>query len=372
MTFDQPYGHTPLEKAFGGDVYGVGYDAARAGRRPVRLGVVGAGGVAQSKYFPAVARLRMIWEPIQIAAFAEVRRDHAEKIQAIYGGTAYPNIESMLRNESLDGVLVLSPDALHAEHAHACIARGLAVLVEKPITRSLADAVALCRAADAAGVPLLTVANKRFSPPYQRAKRLIEDGRISAPALLAGKFNLGYRDVDLFEAGTIHLFDLARFFMGDVRSVSAAGVNAFGSAYPVDNAAITLRFASGAVGSLISSASALSFKPWERVEIYGDHAWIAVDDQHTLTLYDSETGGAQSWQPAIPNTLWFDEEFGGYMGLVAHFAQVIRGVEAPLVTGWDGCRAFEVLRAVQMAIRFGAWIDLPLDAEAADMAAERQ
>jgi predicted dehydrogenase len=230
MTFDQPYGHTPLEKAFGGDVYGVGYDAARAGRRPVRLGVVGAGGVAQSKYFPAVARLRMIWEPIQIAAFAEVRRDHAEKIQAIYGGTAYPNIESMLRNESLDGVLVLSPDALHAEHAHACIARGLAVLVEKPITRSLADAVALCRAADAAGVPLLTVANKRFSPPYQRAKRL----------------------------------------------------------------------------------------------------------------------------------------------LVAHFAQVIRGVEAPLVTGWDGCRAFEVLRAVQMAIRFGAWIDLPLDAEAADMAAERQ
>jgi predicted dehydrogenase len=311
----------------------------------------------------------MIWEPIQIAAFADPRRDHAEKIQAVYGGVAYPDIESMLRNEQLDGVLVLSPDALHAEHAHACIARGLPVLVEKPITRNLAEAVALCQAADAAGVPLLTVANKRFSPPYARAKAIIAQRRIGAPALMVGKFNLGYADVDLFEAGTIHLFDLARFFMGDVAAVSAAGVNAFGSAYPVDNAAITLRFASGAVGSLTTSASALSFKPWERVEIYGNHAWIAVEDQHTVTLYEGESVGAQTWQPVIPNTLLFDEEFGGYMGLVAHFAQVIRGIERPLVTGWDGCRAFEVLRAVQMALNTGEWVTLPLDPVSADMAA---
>jgi predicted dehydrogenase len=71
----------------------------------------------------------------------------------------------------------------------------------------------------------------------------------------------------------------------------------------------------------------------------------------------------------IPNTLLFDEEFGGYMGLVAHFAQVIRGIERPLVTGWDGCRAFEVLRAVQMALNTGEWVTLPLDPVSADMAA---
>ena len=74
--FNDTYGHTSYHKAFDqSDVYGIGYDADRASRKPLRLGLIGAGGVAQSKYFPAVARLRMIWEPIEIAAFAEPRED---------------------------------------------------------------------------------------------------------------------------------------------------------------------------------------------------------------------------------------------------------------------------------------------------------
>ncbi len=350
MKFDDTYGHTPVDKAFHGDVYGVGYDAERAARPPIRLGVIGAGGVAQSKYFPAVARLRMIWEPIEIAAFAEPREDHGRKVAAIYGGRWYADYQAMLAREALDGVLVLSPDTLHREHTLACLEAGRPVLVEKPIARSLADAEAMCRAADARGLVLMTVANKRFSPPYRRAKALIERSAVANPALLVGKFNLGYDYVDLFESGTIHLFDLALYLMGAVAAVSAAGVNRCGGSYPVDNAAITLQFGSGAVGSLTTSASALSLKPWERVEVYGDHAWLAVEDQYELILYDSETEGAQSWRPVVPNTLLFDEEFGGYMGIVENFAQAIRGAQAPLVTGWDGCRAYELLTAVQIAL----------------------
>src|SRR5262249_16670642 len=118
LTFDDTYGHTPVDKAFEkGDVYGVGYDEARAVRRPIRLGVIGAAGGAQSKFFPAVARLRMLWEPVEIAAFAEPREDHARKIQSIYGGRRYADYQTMLAREAnaLDGVLVLSPNDLHAE-----------------------------------------------------------------------------------------------------------------------------------------------------------------------------------------------------------------------------------------------------------------
>src|SRR5260221_8435926 len=120
--FDHTYGHTPFHKAFEqGDVYGIGYDEQRAARANVRLGIIGAGGVAQSKYFPSVARLRMTWEPIEIAAFAEPREEHAAKVQAIYGGNAYADYHDMLANEELDGVLILGPDNLHAEHAIACL-----------------------------------------------------------------------------------------------------------------------------------------------------------------------------------------------------------------------------------------------------------
>lgn len=364
---EDTYGHTSFHKALKQlDVYGIGHDPERASRKPIRLGIIGAGGVAQSKYFPAVARLRIIWEPVEIVAFAEPREDHARKVQSVYGGRWYADHEQMLKQEDLHGVLVLGPDDVHMAHTLAALEAGCHVLVEKPIARSLADAERMCQAADMRQLTLMTVANKRYSPPYRRAHQLIT-GILHDPALFVGKFNLGYDYVDLFESGTIHLFDLARYLMGDVRVVQAMAVNKYGMnrrRYPVDNAVMIFEFTSGAVGSLTTSSSALSFKPWERVEIYGNHAWLAVEDQHELILYDSETGGAKSWRTVVPNTLLFDEEFGGYMGIVENFAQVIRGEEAPLVTGWDGYHAFALLAASQLALIRRATVELPIAGDA--------
>ena len=158
--------------------------------------------------------------------------------------------------------------------------------------------------------------------------------------------------------------------MGNVRTVRAVGVDKYGRnrrGYPLDNAVCQLEFASGAVGAIYTSASALSLKPWERVEVYGDHAWLAVEDQYKLILYDSEEGPAKFWIPIMPNTLLFDEEFGGFMGLIENFCQAIRGVEAPLVTGWDGHRAYELNVATHLSMaRRGEVISLPLDPAAAD------
>jgi predicted dehydrogenase len=276
----------------------------------------------------------------------------------------------MLDQEKLDGVIVSSPDAFHAEHTVACLERGIPVLVEKPIARSLVDAIRMCRLADERGVPLMTVANKRYSPPYRRAHKVIVEGPVSNPAMLVGKFNLGYDYVDLLEAGTIHLFDIARYLMGDVSEVSCAGANRYhhsSRSYPIDHAICTVGFASGAIGSLYTCSTALSLKPWERVEVYGEHAWLDVDDQYRLTLHDSETGPSKYWTPIIPNTLIFDEEFGGFMGMIENFLQVIRGEEKPLVTGWDGYRAYELVAASQISLgRHGEAIRLPLDPADAD------
>jgi predicted dehydrogenase len=366
---ENTYGHTPLRKAFDGDVYGVGYDPKRASRRQIRLAIIGAGGVAQSKYFPAVARLRMIWEPVAIVAFATRNDEQARKIESTYCTRYYPDYRRMLEQEEIDGVLVLGPDELHAVHAIAALESGRHVLVEKPIARSLVEAQRMCRLAEERGLRMMTVANKRYSPPYRRAKLLIESGALADPAMFVGKFNLGYTYVDLFESGAIHLFDLARYLMGEVAAVNCIGVNKYAGnrrKYPIDNAVATFEFTSGAVGSLCTSASALSLKPWERVEVYGNHAWLAVEDQRDLLVYRSEEGPEERWSPVVPNTLLFDEEFGGFMGILENFAQAIRREEEPLVTGWDGYRAYELNVACHLSLARKARVSLPLEPSSAD------
>jgi len=367
---EDTYAHSPIKKMFErGDVYGVGYDEERAARKPLRLAIIGAGGVAVSKHIPAIMRLKTIWEPVELVAICRRNERVGKHIAKMYGCRWYMEYAELLKHEQIDGALVLSNDEFHAEHSIACIEKGIAVLVEKPITRSLVDSEKMCCLADKKKVPLMTVSNKRYSPPYFRAKKFVEKGPVNNPAMLVGKFNLGYDYVHLLEQGTIHLYDITRYLMGDVESVSAIACNKYKRnklTYPIDNAIAAFKFSSGAIGSLYTSATALSLKPWERVEVYANKTWLAVEDQCELILYDSEEGPAKSWRPVVPNTLIFDEEFGGFMGLIENFLQVIRGADKPLVTGWDGHKAYELNVATHLSLSRNETVSLPLEPEPAD------
>src|SRR5262249_49102150 len=210
----------------------------------------------------------------------------------------------------------------------------------------------LCALAESRGVLLACVANKRFSPPYAMAQALVRDGRLkSPPTVFSGKFTLGYPYVDLLEGGTIHLLDLALWFMGPAARLSALGT--FGREGRLESAVATIAFASGAIGSVVTSAAAMSFKPWERVEIIGRNAMLGVEDQLELVLHDEETGPSQSWRPAIPNTLLFDESFGGYAGLLENVLDAIRGRTKLSATGRDGAAAVALVEAIQQSIASG-------------------
>lgn len=354
------YGHSPIHKMFDqADVYGIGYDEARAAKKPVRLAIIGCGGVAQSKHIPAIMRLGTIWEPVTLVGVSVRSEAQGRKVERLYRTPWYADYRRMLDEVKPDGALVLGPDDMHHEFAMECFRRGIHVLVEKPITRDLSQARDLCETADRLGLTLMTVSNKRYSPPYLRAKAALPP----RPAAFMGKFNLGYDYVDILEGGTVHLFDLARYFMGDVAAVQAVATHHYEfnrRDYDFDNACINLEFTSGAVGNIFTSSTALSLKPWERVEIYGEKSWLAVEDQRRLIVNDSEEGPSKVFEPVFPNTLLFDEEFGGFMGLIENFAECIRGAAQPLVTGWDGLRACELVEATHRSIREHARIQLPL------------
>lgn len=341
-----------------GDVYRVEFDAERAARTPVRVAVLGAGGVAQSKYLPAIAQLRTRWEPVELVAMSTLDDRTAQKLSSLWSVPVYTDSASLLREHAPDAVLVTSSDDAHAELTLAAFEAGAHVLVEKPIAASLEQAGTMCRAAKAAGRILVTTCNKRYSPPYAEAHRLLETGAVPRPALFSAKFTLGYDYVDLLASGTVHMFDLARHLMGDVRRLAAV------SARTADaNIVVTLEFTSGGVGSVVTSAAALSLHPWERVEIFGKNAWLRVDDQSTLTLFAGEYEPAHVWSPVVPNTLLSAEEWGGYVGMLEAFLAGVRD-GATGVAATDGYRALELVVATRLSLARRTSVDLPLDGDA--------
>jgi predicted dehydrogenase len=352
------FGHTAFEAAIEqGDVYGIRPDERRAGKRLLKVGLAGCGGVAQAKWLPAIRYLQTRSEPVAIAGVADPDAATRNKVGALYAAPAYASLDEMLRQARPDLVLVLSFDDSHAAVARAALAAGIPALVEKPLSRSLAEAEALCEFAAERRVMLASVANKRFSPPYALAQALVREGRLkSAPTVFSGKFTLGYPYVDILESGTIHMLDLALWFMGPLVRVHAFG--RFDANGRLESAVVNMAFASGAIGSIVTSAAALSFKPWERVEIVGRNAMLAVEDQWELVLYDEETGPAKSWRPVMPNTLMHDEQFGGYAGLLENVLDAIRGLVPLNASGRDGAAAVGLVEAIHASIRSGTAVDI--------------
>ncbi len=335
------------------DVYRVAYDPERAARAPVRLAVLGAGGVAQSKYLPAIAQLRTRWEPVELVAVSALDPRQREKLTSIWSVPSYADSAALLREREPDAVIVASSDDAHAELAIAAFEAGAHVLVEKPIARSLAEAAAICRAAERAERVLLTTCNKRYSPPYAEARRLLDAGELPRPRLLAAKFVLGYDYVDLLSSGTVHVFDLARHFMGDVRRLTAVAADG-----ARESLVVTLEFAEGAVGTILTSAAALSLHPWERLEVFGDGAWLAVEDQAVLTLHAGEYEPTRVWAPVVPSTLASAEEWGGWVGMLEAFLDAVRGGPRPPAD--DGYRALELVLATRRSLAEHTPVELPL------------
>lgn len=352
------YGHTGRDAAFAReDVYDVADKPDRSAKRRIRLALAGFGGVAQAKWLPAIRRLQTIGEPVEIVGVTDPDPLRRKKAEALTGAHSYAELGELLAVARPDLLLVLSADAAHFELARAAIEAGIACLVEKPMCRRAEDAEALVRLADERAVLLAAVANKRFSPPYALAKALIDRGALkAAPTVFSGKFTLGYPYVDLLDGGTVHLIDLMLWFMGPVARLLARGVEEADGR--LQSAVVSLRFASGAIGTLTASAAGLSFKPWERVEIIGRNAFLVVEDQYETVLYDDETGPAKSWRPTVPSTLMFDESFGGYAGQLQNVLDAVRGDEPLAVTGRDGAASVRVIEAIRRSLAGAVEVDL--------------
>src|SRR5262249_39277632 len=125
---------------------------------PARIAVVGAGLIGQAHI------KRILDEPeAELAGIADPSpqsKRQAEELRVAWA----PDIETLLSQAKLDGVVIATPNQLHVAHGMAAVRARVPMLLEKPVADDIDGALALTTAAEQAGVPILVGHHRRHSP----------------------------------------------------------------------------------------------------------------------------------------------------------------------------------------------------------------
>ena len=335
----------------------------------VRLALFGAGGIGVRHLEIAEqepeCRIVAVADPVEAAGAAAGR--HRARF--------YRDYRELLARESLDGAIVATPNDRHAEVGIACAERGLPVLMEKPITDTLASARALLDAVAAQGVTLAVGHHRRFDPAVAIARDAIEGGRIGRLAavecLWAVRKHDAYYDADWRRTrpgggpaliNLIHDVDLLRHLCGDVARVYAEGGARLRGHEVEDTVAVTLRFMNGAVGTILASDAAPSPWGWELgtgenplIPPTGRNCYRFLGTEGALALprlelWRHDAGVAPNWHEAIHARVLATGPRAALHEQLRHFCAVVRGEHAPRVSGEDGLRTLRTTLAIVEAM----------------------
>ena len=140
---------------------------------PIGIGIVGCGDIARARFFPVVARAT----GFALRGLTSRTLAACEPLARQYGGTIYPDLDSLLSASDVEAVIIATPHPTHADLAIRCLEAGKHVLCEKPMATSIGDAVRIEEAAARSDRVFMALPFDR-SPAVEEAKRLIDSGAI--------------------------------------------------------------------------------------------------------------------------------------------------------------------------------------------------
>lgn len=279
----------------------------------------------------------------------------------------YMSHEELLSDKNINAVAVISPTSTHKDVVMDASKSGKAIFCEKPISLSLTDAEEMLDTVGKEGSFFQLGFQRRFDTGYIEAKKKLDDGVIGTPVLLKSTSRDPFRPslefVDPKHSGGliadmgIHDFDVARLFMGDVKSVYSIGGTL---AYPemkeigdIDNAVISMYFANGALGVVDLSRNAV-YGYDIRAEILGTKGTLKIGYLRETPLLVLTKEGVT--HDVVPH---FMERFGdAYLSQIQNFVDNVLNGKEPDVTGEDGIKALQISLAATQSYKENRPIEL--------------
>lgn len=150
----------------------------------IAIGVIGAGGMGSRH----VQNLQQYVKGAQVTAIYDLDQKRARQVAAACGSAqAFQDPLQLIRDTSIDAVVIASPDATHAGFVHACLQQRKPVLCEKPLAVSADEALKLVQAEQTLGRRLISVGfMRRFDPQHVAVRHVVTAGEIGRPILFKG------------------------------------------------------------------------------------------------------------------------------------------------------------------------------------------
>lgn len=203
--------------------------------RTVKVGIIGAGGIAQS-HCRAISDI----EGTQIVAIADVIKDKADKTARKWNiPHTYEDYQEMLAREDIEAIVVATPNQAHRAPTVDSLRAGKHVLCEKPMAATLSDAAAMTQAAHQTDKLLMIALKSRYSETWQAAKGIMSTGVLGdiyyCETVAARRCGIpGFADSFILKetAGIgavadigVYSLDEALWLMGHPKPISVSGIS---------------------------------------------------------------------------------------------------------------------------------------------------
>jgi predicted dehydrogenase len=337
---------------------------------PVKYGVIGCGAIAQRRHIP-----ECVANPdSKLTALSDPMADRVAELAKRYGATAYTDYKEMLQKADIDAVVVAGPNALHAQQTIDSLNAGKHILCEKPMATTREDARAMIQAAEKNKKYLMIGLNQRLMPPHIKAKEIIDSGRLgkvlsfrtafkhpgpegwSVDAGRSWFFKKGQAYMGVTGDLGVHKADLMRWLLGEEFTEVGGFIStldkrdAEGNLLDLDdNAYLTLKTASGVIGSMILSWTNYGVEENYTV-IYCQKGVVALGIDPTYGVIASYANGDRELHKVGEMSTNVKQVASG---IIDSFTKSIQSNMPPEIDGIEGYRSLDVILTAMEAGKQG-------------------
>lgn len=334
----------------------------------LKYGIVGCIGIGQT-HGQAVRKA----EGAELVACADVVPENARSFADDFDCDAYTDTTEMVQDADVDAVSVCTPSGTHSQVVTEVADAGADVLCEKPLDIFADRMDRMIAACDDADVTLAGVFQRRYDPAAQRAKSAVDSGALG-DLVLGDTAVKWFRSQEYYDSGdwrgtremdggvlmnqAIHMIDRLCWLVGDVEEVWATVDNADRILDCEDTAAIAVRFANGALGTIEGTTAVKG--GLTRTELNGTDGSITIEED-AVTHFEVGTG-EESFYHSETETRTTDGKISslgtGHTAVVQDFVNALHGGHDPAVTGRDARRPVDLILAAYAAAERGEPVEL--------------